>query len=110
MDKLLMVMTTFPDVATAQAAAEGIIAQRLGACVKQLAPCTSTYRWQSSIESEQEVPLLIATCALRYPALEQYIQTRHPYQVPEIVAWPLEQALPAYADWVAQETGETPNV
>lgn len=99
-----MVMTTFPDVAAAQAAAEGIIAQRLGACVKQLAPCTSIYRWQSSIESAQEVPLLVATSATRYPALEQYIQARHPYQVPEIVAWPLERVSPAYAAWVIQET------
>lgn len=110
MNKLLMVMTTFPDAAKAQVAAEGIVAQRLGACVKQLAPCTSIYRWESNVESTQEVPLLIATSAACYAALEQYILTQHPYQVPEIVAWPLERALPAYADWVIQEAGGASNV
>ena len=28
----------------------------------------------------------------------------HPYEVPEIIAWPIERGLNAYLDWVRRET------
>jgi periplasmic divalent cation tolerance protein len=50
------------------------------------------------------VPLLIKTGAARYAALEQAIRAGHPYELPEIVAVPIDRGLPAYLAWVAQET------
>ncbi|MDR3399228.1 MAG: divalent-cation tolerance protein CutA [Pandoraea sp.] len=104
MDALLIVMTTFPDEASADAAIDGMLAERLAACVQQMAPARSSYRWQGKRETSVEVPLMIKTTAARYGALEQYIKEHHPYDVPEIVAWPATAALPAYARWVEDET------
>lgn len=104
MDTLLIVMTTFPDEASAEAAIDGILAERLAACVQQLPAVRSSYRWQGKRETSVEVPLLIKTRAARYAALEQFIKKNHPYDVPEIVAWPASAALPAYARWVEDET------
>ncbi|MCE4062842.1 divalent-cation tolerance protein CutA [Pandoraea sputorum] len=104
MDALLIVMTTFPDEASAEAAIDGMLAGRLAACVQQMAPVRSSYRWQGKRETSVEVPLMIKTTAARYGALEQYIKEHHPYDVPEIVAWPATAALPAYARWVEDET------
>lgn len=104
MDALLIVMTTFPDEASAEAATDGMLASRLAACVQQMAPVRSSYRWQGKRETSVEVPLMIKTTAARYTALEQYIKEHHPYDVPEIVAWPATAALPAYARWVEDET------
>ena len=48
--------------------------------------------------------MLIKTTAERYAALEAAIRAGHPYELPEIIAIPVERGLPAYLDWVATET------
>ena len=63
------------------------------------------YRWQGAVETAGEVPVLMKTTVARYAALEAAIRARHPYELPEIVAVPVEHGLPAYLDWVADETG-----
>ena len=100
----LLVLTNLPDEASAHALATTLVAARLAACVNVLAPCRSVYRWQNKVENAQEVPLLIKTTAARYPALETAIRANHPYELPEIIAVPIEHGLPEYLNWVAAET------
>jgi len=100
----LIVTTNLPDAASAQILAALLVEQRLAACVNILAPCRSIYRWQGKVEDAQEVPLLIKTTAARYAALEAAIRTHHPYELPEIVAIPIQCGLPGYLAWVAAET------
>ena len=57
------------------------------------------------VETASEVPVLMKTTAAHYAELEAAIRARHPYELPEIVAVPVEHGLPAYLDWVAAETG-----
>jgi periplasmic divalent cation tolerance protein len=100
----LLVLTNLPDRAAAEKLAQALVAQRVAACVSILAPCRSVYRWKDAVQSEEEHPMLIKTTAERYAALEQAIRAAHPYELPEIVAVPIERGLPAYLEWVAAET------
>ncbi len=100
----LIVLTNLPDAASAQALAKLLVEQRLAACVNILAPCHSVYRWQDKIENAIELPLLIKTTAERYAALETAIRAHHPYELPEIIAVPVERGLPDYLAWVAAQT------
>lgn len=102
----LLVLTNLPDAASARALAAHLVEARLAACVNILAPCRSVYRWEGTLEDAEEVPLLVKTTAARYPALEAAIRARHPYELPEIVAVPIERGLPDYLAWVAAETTE----
>ncbi len=52
-----------------------------------------------------EVPLLIKTSSAAYARLEEKIRANHPYELPEIVSFPVGGGLPAYLDWVAAESG-----
>jgi periplasmic divalent cation tolerance protein len=104
MSPVLLVLTNLPDAASAQTLTNQIIEARAAACVNQLAPCTSTYRWQEKIETTSEVPLLIKTTQDAYPRLEALIRAAHPYDLPEIIAIPISAGLPAYLSWVNQET------
>jgi periplasmic divalent cation tolerance protein len=106
MSNALLVTTNLPDAASAAKLARQLIEARAAACVNQLAPCTSTYRWQGKIETATEVPLLIKTTQAAYPRLEKLIQAAHPYELPEIIAVPVTIGLPAYLDWVAAETSD----
>lgn len=100
----LLVITHLPDAESAGRLAATLVERRLAACVNILAPCRSVYRWNGQVEAAAEVPLLIKTGAARYAALEAAIRAAHPYELPEIVAVPLAQGLPAYLAWVAAET------
>lgn len=104
--KMLLVLTTLPDRASAQALAAALVDERLAACVNILSPCQSVYRWQGAVNADDEVPLLIKTCEARYAALEAAIVAQHPYQTPEIIALPVALGLPAYLAWAAAETGD----
>ena len=104
----LLVLTNLPDRASAEALAETLVERRLAACVNILAPCRSVYRWQNAIQRDEEHPLLIKTSAARYAELEQAIRAAHPYELPEIVAVPIERGLAAYLDWLAAQTTPPP--
>ena len=103
--RVLLVFTNMPDHDSATALATALVEARLVACVNVLAACTSVFRWQGAVETAGEVPVLMKTTVARYAALEAAIRARHPYELPEIVAVPVEHGLPAYLDWVADETG-----
>jgi periplasmic divalent cation tolerance protein len=101
----LLVLTNLPDRAAAERIAEALVEQKLAACVNILAPCRSVYRWKGGLQRDEEHPMLIKTTAERYPALEQALRAAHPYELPEIIAVPIERGLPQYLAWVAGETG-----
>jgi len=104
MNEILLVITNLPDAPAAARLAQHLIDERAAACVNQLAPCTSTYRWQGKIESAAEVTLLIKTTRAAYPRLEKLISMAHPYELPEIIAVPVTAGLPAYLNWIDNET------
>ena len=100
----ILVMTNFPDKKGAVALAEALIAQHLAACVNVLSPCTSIYHWQGKVESADEIPVLIKTLRQHYDQVEQLIKMMHPYELPEVIMVPILNGLPAYLQWIANET------
>ncbi len=96
----VVVLCTCPDPSTAEELARALITQGLAACVNLLPRITSIYRWQGEVEQAEEQLLVIKTQTDVYPQLEELIVQRHPYQVPEIVALPIVQGLPAYLAWL----------
>ncbi|HTP61011.1 MAG TPA: divalent-cation tolerance protein CutA [Burkholderiales bacterium] len=100
----LLVLTNLPDRAAAERLADMLIQKRVAACVNILAPCRSVYRWKNDIQHDEEYPVLIKTAAESYPALEAAIRAGHPYELPEIIAVPIERGLPDYLDWLLAET------
>lgn len=100
----LLVLTNCPDETVANAIALAVVEEKLAACVNILPRVQSVYRWQGTVESASEIPLLIKTTAAAYAVLEQRIAELHPYAVPEIIALPITDGLPAYLNWLAAET------
>jgi len=102
--EVLLVLTNCPDDGTASRMARALVENRLAACVNELPPVNSTYRWQGGVEEATEVPLLIKCTRERYAAVEEAIRQLHPYTVPEIVALPVTVGYAPYLRWVADET------
>ena len=100
----LLVITNLPDRAAAENLADTLIGGGLAACVNILSPCRSVYRWKGDVQHDEEFPVFIKTTRERYAALEQAIRQAHPYELPEIIAVPVERGLPAYLEWVAEHS------
>lgn len=100
----LIVITTVPDENLAVKITESLLQQRLAACVHALPAGRSTYRWQGTVENSAEITLVIKSTLARYPELEADIRRLHPYEVPEILALPVEIGFAAYLKWISNET------
>ena len=104
----IFVLTNLPDSGSAFNLARELVKLRLAACVNVLSPATSFYRWEGKAEEATEYPVLIKSTHERYAELERVIRERHPYTLPEIVAWPIERGLGDYLAWIARETAPAP--
>jgi periplasmic divalent cation tolerance protein len=103
-EQVLLAMTNVPDASTARTMARALVETRLAACVNILPGVQSVYRWQGAVEEAAEVTLLAKTTRRHYPQLQQAILAAHPYELPEVIAWPLTQGHLPYLRWVATET------
>ncbi|MCH1930311.1 divalent-cation tolerance protein CutA [Shewanella sp. A25] len=100
----LMVSTSCPDEVQARRIAKALVEAKLAACVHISAPIRSIYAWEGKICEEEEMSLQIKCLQSRYAEVEQLIVKLHPYQVPEIIAVPVTHGLPAYLDWIKDNT------
>ena len=96
-----LIITNLPNRDVALKLANRLVESGLAACVNIMAPCTSVYIWQDSLETVEEIPLLIKALKQNYRAIEKEIQSIHPYELPEIIAVPLTDGLPQYLNWIA---------
>jgi periplasmic divalent cation tolerance protein len=100
----LVVLCTIDTDERAWALADALVERRLAACVQVVGPIRSTYRWGGSIEIATEWLLLVKTTRERFADLRDAIVAVHPYDVPEIVALPIESALAEYLGWIRSST------
>lgn len=103
---ILLVFCTFPDQEKARQIGTVLVEMQLAACVNLMPAVESIYRWEGKIESAREVLAIFKTTESVYPRFRDELATRHPYDVPEIVAVKPEDVAGSYARWVAEETGQ----
>ena len=101
---VIAVLTNLPDSESAFNLARELLRRRVAACVNVLPAATSFYRWQGKSEEASEHPVLVKTTQDRYADLEAAIRELHPYELPEIIAWPVTAGLAEYLDWVEGES------
>jgi periplasmic divalent cation tolerance protein len=95
-----LVLCTCPDQQTGERLAGELVRRRLAACVNVVPGLTSVYEWEGRIESDPEVLLYIKTNAATYERMETTLRELHPYELPEIIAVPIETGLAGYLAWI----------
>lgn len=99
-DNVLLCYCTCPNAASAQHLAEALVNESLAACVNRLPGIQSTYRWKGNVTTDTEELLLIKTTSSRFEALKERVLALHPYELPELIAVPVERGHVAYLEWV----------
>jgi periplasmic divalent cation tolerance protein len=104
MTDALLVFTTLPSADKAAELAKALVEERLAACANLLPAIRSIYRWQGKLQDENEVLVLLKTRAEHLERLKLRILELHPYELPEVLAVPIEAGYQPYLDWLAGET------
>jgi periplasmic divalent cation tolerance protein len=99
----LVVLTTLATDDEARALVTGLVRERLIACGTLLPGARSIYRWEGELTVENEVVVLLKTDVSKWEALCKAVQEQHPYQVPELLALPVDRGLDVYLSWLAGE-------
>jgi periplasmic divalent cation tolerance protein len=103
--KPILVLITVPSVQVGRQIAQRLLEERLAACVNIVPGVESLYLWQEAIHDDQEALLIVKSRAdLFETRLAPVVSSLHPYQVPEIIALPLQTGLQSYLDWIDEVT------
>ena len=102
---LLVLATTFPDRGAAEAAARHLVDAGLAACAQVGADLVSFYRWQGEVKRDPEVALVLKVLPDRYELCVGELKGIHPYDVPQVTAWPAPRVDAAYLAWARGEDG-----
>ena len=95
-----LIFCNCPTQAIASNIANQLVSDGIAACVNVLPGCRSVYKWEGKLCNEEEYLLLIKTTLANYDAVQAVILALHPYELPEIIAVPINAGLPAYLDWM----------
>jgi periplasmic divalent cation tolerance protein len=102
-EHVIVTSTTDSETAARELAAQ-LVDARLGACAQIVGPITSVYRWDGAVRTDREWRVEIKTTADRVPALTERIGQLHGYDLPEVIATPIEGGSAAYLAWLTAET------
>jgi periplasmic divalent cation tolerance protein len=100
----LVVLVTAPTPERAAEIARAVVEERLAACGNVVPGLRSIYRWEGKVQEDAEALLVLKTTRARLDALRERVLALHPYEVPEVIALPVEAGSAPYLAWIAAET------
>jgi periplasmic divalent cation tolerance protein len=101
--ELLIVVTTFASLEDAKNMAHQLMGARLAACVQIQEGVHSIYQWDGKMCEEKEVRMSAKTIADKWTDIANFIKDRHPYDLPEVIAYVPEKYEAHYGKWVEAE-------
>jgi periplasmic divalent cation tolerance protein len=97
----IVVLATCGSKKEARRIARALVDTRQAACVNVVqAPVESMYRWKGKVQTAREFLLVMKTTRERFASLEREVRRLHSYDVPEIVALPIERGSRPYLAWI----------
>ncbi len=103
MAEFIQVFITVNDEAKAKGIAATLLEKDLAACVQISGPVTSMYKWKGRVEEDQEWLMTVKSSGRLYEELEEQVKLIHDYEVPEIIAVPIERGSNDYLKWMKEE-------
>ena len=101
-----LILTTAGSDEQAEAIARALVERRLAACVNIVGQVCSIYRFKGKIEREGEQLLVIKSAARLFPKVRDAIRELHSYEVPEVLAIPIQAGDEAYLAWLGESLVE----
>jgi periplasmic divalent cation tolerance protein len=97
---LMIVVSTAPEHAAFDIS-HALLNERLVACIN-LIPVRSMYWWDEKFCTERELLMMMKTTPEKFTEVEKRICALHPYDVPEVLGFPVSHGAEQYLNWVLQ--------
>ena len=98
-----VIYCSVPNEFTANLIATTLIDEKLAACINVLPKMTSIYRWENSIQTDEELLMIIKTHTSKFEIIKDKIKELHEYSLPEIIALPIIKGSNEYLSWIEKE-------
>lgn len=95
-----VILTTTGEKSKAEEIGKRLVEEKLTACINVIPGVTSIYRWKGYVEKSEEVLLLLKSTGKKLEELISRLEEIHPYEVPEVLAFPIERGSKGYLKWL----------
>ena len=106
--EFVVVWTTLPADMDVVRFGRTLVEEHLAACVSAQGGVRSVYRWRDGVEEDEEQQVIVKTTTGRVGQLRDRICQLHPYEVPEVLVFPVADGSSDYLDWVRESTTAPP--
>lgn len=103
---IYLLYSTFGSAQEALSVARKLVEEKLVACANIHSGVTSVYSWEGKVEEAPETVLIAKTTAEKLESAIDAVKRLHSYELPCIIACPIEAGHPPFLQWVhASVTG-----
>ena len=102
MNKILLIITTAPDLLLAEQIAKLLIKRDLAACVS-IKEIKSIYKWQGTIEENKEFEITIKTLPENLNEIILIVKEKTTYKLPELI-YKIFDSENSYFQWIKEST------
>ena len=102
MNKILLIITTAPNLLLAEQIAKLLIKRDLAACVS-IKEIKSIYKWQGTIEENKEFELTIKTLPENLNEIILIVKEKTTYKLPELI-YKIFDSENSYFQWIKEST------
>ncbi len=100
----IVVMVTAPGLESATGIARALVTEGLAACVNIVPGVRSIYVWDGKLCDDSEALCVAKTRRDLFDRLRTRVIELHPYDVPEVLAFDLDDGNASYLEWVRGAT------
>ena len=101
---IYLVYSFYPRLYQAKKIAKLVIKNKLAACVNINKNVNSLFIWKNKMFDENEVELSFKTNDKRVKKLISFLELKHPYECPCIIAFPIKKTNDKFLNWVKEQT------
>tara|TARA_A100001011_G_scaffold202356_1_gene210726 strand:+ start:67 stop:426 length:360 start_codon:yes stop_codon:yes gene_type:complete len=103
-EKLSWVYMTCGSLDEARKLGQVILEKNLAACVNILDGMRSLYRWEGTVQEDQEILLIAKTRHKLMDELTETVLANHSYECPCIIELPIDGGNQEFLQWIVSET------
>ncbi len=100
----IVVMVTVGSEGEAISLSKILVKNGLAACVNVIPGVQSIFKWDGQITEEREYLLLVKTVRQAFDQLVLMVKANHSYEIPEIIALPIQLGSEEYLAWIRDST------
>jgi periplasmic divalent cation tolerance protein len=104
MKEFIVIFITCSSLKEAEKIGSSLVEKKLIACVNVVPEIKSIFHWKGKITKEKEVLLIAKSRRELFESIQNEVKKLHSYEVPEIIALPIEAGSEDYLEWIKKET------